>query len=208
MTPRQERIYQTILWLLPTWAETVVYFFLSVATMALSSQSFLKSWLYVPKDFNIFREVLHSIDSFLPRILGERIGGSLSLGIFWGFIGMIVYLIIWLFMNFSTELNNELVLSKYVHPTNTAPQPHVRQFIAKLVFRMFVLVIMVFYINLILGSLLPFFGTKYRLVIAEWSKHNYLVSTLLLTIAGQMLSLHAITVLVRLLLLRKRVFDN
>ncbi len=207
MTPKQERIYQTILWLLPTGAEIVVYFSLSVATMALSSQAFLKNWLYIPEDYNFLKTMLHSIDSFLPRILGERIGGSLSLGVFWGFIGMLVYLAIWLFMNFSTELNNELVLSKYVHPRNTAPQPHLGQFIAKLIFRIFVVLLSVFYINVLISSLLPFFGSKYRAVTMEWPRQNYMVFTLLFTLMGQMLAFHIITVLVRLLVLRKRVFD-
>ncbi len=206
MTPRQERILQSLFWLLPTWAELAVYLFLSFVTLLLSSQSFLKSWLYVPKDYSFYAEILRSIDSLLPKLLGERIGGSLPLGIFWGAIGMIVYVLIWLFGNFSTELNNELVLSKYIHPRNTHPQPHLRLFLTKIIFRIFIGILLVLYANFALRVLFPLWASNYQQVISNWdSQHLY--ALLLWSLFGQMLTFHGFTIFFRVFLLKKRVFD-
>ncbi len=206
MTPRQERILQSLFWMLPTWPELIVYLFLSLCTFALSSQAFLKSWLYVPKDYSFFAEILRSIDTLLPKLLGERIGSSLPLGVFWGAIGMVVYVMIWIFSNFSTELNNELVLSKYVHPRNIRPQPHVRQFITKTIFRIFIGILFILYANICFRVLFPLWASYYQQVIANWgSQHLY--NMFIWSLLGQMLTLHGFTIFTRLFLLRKRVFD-
>jgi hypothetical protein len=167
----------------------------------------VRELLFVSGDFNPIRTAIASIDTLLQNFVGERIAGSLSLAIFWGIIGLIVNLIWWLGSNFSTELSNDLVFSKYVHPTNSDPKAHLREFFERTLIRTTVAIIAIVYTNYFLSQGLPRISATFSDVINNWSTNKDYVSVIVAFIA-EIFMLHIFVILARLLLLRKQIFDR
>lgn len=207
MSPAKTRLIQTTLWLLPTWIELFVYVAVVGATLFVSNSVSLARWLFVPQNFSLIGSITGSIDELLQRLVGERIAASLSLAIFWGLVGMLVYVIIWLISNFSTELNNDLILSKYVHPRAANLESPIKQFFSKFLFRTAIVFVMIFYINLMVRVFLPLITAEFNIVLTEWPKHKS-IRTLIICLLAELILLHGFVVLTRLLTLRKRVFSS
>lgn len=118
---------------------------------------------------------------------------------------MLVYVVLWLGQNFSTELSNDLAMTKYVHPRGADPVSPLRNFISLTIFRIVIFIILVFYLNLCVRVLLPLWFTQYRDVIQNWPKSEYFLDAALAAVS-QIIMLHGIVVFARLLFLRKRLF--
>jgi hypothetical protein len=207
MQTYKQQIYQTLLWLLPTGVETALYAFFCFITLILSSSNLIKNFLYFSGNFNPIRAATDSINQLILRLVGERIAGSLSLAIFWGLVGLFINVLWWVFSNFSTELNNDLVFSGYVHPRSSDPKQPLKEFIVKSLIRFSVGIVLVFYINFVVRDALPATIARYGLVISDWSKHKHILLAIL-TFVFEILMFHAFVVLVRLITLRKQVFSR
>ncbi|MDQ5885634.1 MAG: hypothetical protein QG628_31 [Patescibacteria group bacterium] len=195
------------LWLLPSGIELAFYIFITAVTFVASSMDVVRDLLFVTGDFNPIRSAIAFIDTLLQNFVGERIAGSLSLAIFWGIIGLIVNLIWWLGSNFSTELSNDLVFSKYVHPSNSDPKSHLREFFQRTIIRTTVAIIAIVYTNYFLSQGLPRISATFADVINNWSATKDYLSAIVAIIA-EIVMLHMFIVLARLLLLRKQIFDR
>lgn len=195
-----------ILWIMPTALEVFVYAFISAITFAISNLAFFRQSLFLPTQFNLYHDVINSISQLIERAVGERIAGSLSLGIFWGLVGMIVYVVIWLIQNFSTELSNDLAMTKYVYPRGADPESSLRNFISLTVFRLIIFVLFVFYINLVVRVLFLHWLNVYQNLLHHWLQSGYLFRALV-ALLTQMIILHGFVVFTRLLFLRKRIFS-
>lgn len=195
------------LWLLPSGIELAFYIFITAVTFVVSSMDIVRDLLFVTGDFNPIRSAIAFIDTLLQNFVGERIAGSLSLAIFWGIIGLIVNLIWWLGSNFSTELSNDLVFSKYVHPSNADPKSHLREFLQRTIIRTTVAIIAIVYTNYFLSQGLPRISATFADVINNWSTSKDYLSALVAIIA-EIVMLHMFIILARLLLLRKQIFDR
>ena len=207
MRTYKQQITQTLLWLLPTGIETALYAFFSFITIILSISSSIKNFLYFSGGFNPISAATDSINQLLVHFIGERIAGSLSLAIFWGLIGLLINVLWWVFSNFSTELNNDLVFSSYVHPRSSDPRQPLKEFIEKSAIRVSVGIVLVFYLNFVISSAIPAIISRYSLVISDWSKHRHIL-TAILTFVFEILVFHVFVILVRLLTLRKQVFSR
>jgi hypothetical protein len=205
-TKRQNLIY-VLLWLVPTWTELAIYLFITFFTIFLCSQDFINSLLFASGDFNPMRAGIASIDGLLTHVVGERVAGSLSLAIFWGTIGLLVNVLWWLGSNFSTELNNDLVFSKYIHPKGSDPQSQLREFIERTAIRTVVAIIGIVYTNFIISQTLPRLTTRYANILKHWDFASKWQS-LLLAVVIEILVLHGFVVLTRIILLRKQVFSS
>lgn len=195
------------LWLLPSGIEIAFYIFITAVSFLASSMDIVRELLFVSGDFNPIRSAIASIDTLLQNFVGERIAGSLSLAIFWGIVGLFVNLLWWLGSNFSTELSNDLVFSKYVHPSNADPKSHLREFFQRTFIRTTVAIIAIIYTNFFFSQGLPRISATYADVIANWSTTKDIKSAIVAIIA-EIVMLHIFVVLARLLLLRKTVFDR
>lgn len=205
MPNNKNRLTQVLFWFLPTWTELAIYIFLAIITIAISNMSFIREFLYASNDFNPIRDAINSIDVVLQRIVGERVAGSLSLGIFWGLVGLLVNAFWWVGSNFSTELNNDLVFSNYVHPQNYDPKTPLREFISKSVFRFGIVVVLLFYVNYTIRELLPHLTSHYSNIVSSWGQSMNFIG-LIVGALLQVIALHAFVVLFRLLLLKKQLF--
>lgn len=205
MSITAQQIKLAVLWVLPTPLEIFIYVFITAVAFALSNVSFIRDVLFAPSDFNLQTAVLGSINDLLQRLVGERIAASLSLAFFWGLVGMLVYVVLWLGQNFSTEFSNDLAMTKYVHPRGADPASPLRNFISLTMFRIVIFIIFVFYINLCIRVLVPLWLTQFRDVIQNWPKSEYFLDAAMAA-AGQIVMLHGTVVFARLLFLRKRLF--
>jgi hypothetical protein len=204
---RKSKIQQILLWLVPSSTEMIVFSSFVVLTIIASNASFLREFLYTPKDFNAIELVLTSINDLLQRFVGDTITSSGVVAIFWALVGLLVYLIIWVAMNFSTELDNDLAMTRYVHPAGVDTKQPLRSLVAKTIFRAGAIVVLVFYINVVVIALMPYFGGLFYEAGLVW----FGTESLKLVVQGSVLmiiSLHFFAVLVRAVVLRKRIFDR
>lgn len=202
---KQNSYIQMLLWLTPSLMELAIYVFITLVTLFLSGQEYIKQSLFVSGDFNPIQAGISSIDLLLQNVVGEKVAGSLSLAIFWGLVGLGVNLIWWVGSNFSTELTNDLVFSKYVHPKDADPKTPLREFIEKTAFRTIAALIAIVYTNLYISDFLPRITTRMSYFIENWSTSKDWAS-LILAILSQIFLLHIFTILFRLVLLRKQIF--
>ncbi len=207
LSEHKNRITQILIWLTPTTLEVCLYLFIGVATIALSNISLVRDVLYATGDFNPIGSAVDSITQLLERLVGERVAGSLSLAIFWGLVGLVINGLWWVASNFSTELNNDLVFSNYVHPKNYDPKSPLREFLSRSIFRAAMAIVFFFYINFVVREALPHLTTRFNQIIAHWDKHKT-ISGLIFGVLAEILMLHTFVVLTRLMLLRKQVFNG
>ncbi len=207
MNTSRENIKQAIFWLMPNGIEILIYLFITGATLILSGVDRLKDLLFVSGDFNPIRLGISGIDLLLTRLVGEKLAGTLSLAIFWALVGVVVNLIWWAGSNVTTEINEDLEFSKYVHPSGVDPQSQIQDFVKKIALRTAVAVIGLLYFNYFISTGLPNVNQSYSKVINNWST-NKDIKTLLIAIATEILLLHVFVVLTRVMLLRKRVFSR
>lgn len=207
MAERQNNLKFALIWLLPTWTELVVYLFIVLFTALLCSQDFINGLLFSTGDFNPIRAGIASIDGLLQHFLGEKVAGGLSLGFFWGIVGLAVNLLWWLGNNFSTELNNDLVFSRYVHPRDTDPNSQLRELIIRTAVRTVTAIIGLNYLNYVLSQGLPSITNRFADIFNNWSETSQW-KTLAFTIFYEVIMLHGFVVLTRIILLRKQVFSS
>lgn len=204
---RQNPALQALLWLLPTPVETILYVLVAGITVAFGNIETLRAFFYISDQIGFRTAILGSLDNLLAQVLGEQAAFTLVTAAFWGVIGMSVYVLIWLLGNFSTELSNDLIIRKFMHPRGADTYEPLKWLILKLVFHIFVILLMVFYLHLFVTVLLPGWMNQYAELVRYWPSSEHIYG-FLKTFLSQMLGLHVIVVLCRLLLLRKRVFDS
>ena len=207
MNTSRDNIKQAFFWLMPNGIEILIYVFITGATLILSGVDRLKDLLFVSGDFNPIRLGISGIDLLLTRLVGEKLAGTLSLAIFWALVGVVVNLIWWAGSNVTTEINEDLEFSKYVHPSGVDPQSQIQDYSKKIALRTAVAVIGLLYFNFFISAGLPYVNQRYSKVINSWST-NKDFKTLLIAITIEILLLHVFVVLTRVMLLRKRVFSR
>ena len=207
MNTSRDNIKQAFFWLMPNGIEILIYIFITGATLILSGVDRLKDLLFVSGDFNPIRLGISGIDLLLTRLVGEKLAGTLSLAIFWALVGVVVNLIWWAGSNVTTEINEDLEFSKYVHPSGVDPQSQIQDYSKKIALRTAVAVIGLLYFNFFISAGLPYVNQRYSKVINSWST-NKDFKTLLIAVTIEILLLHVFVVLTRVMLLRKRVFSR
>lgn len=207
MLTNKKQILQIIVWLSPTWLELVLYLFIGLLTIFLSNLSIVNDFLFATGDFNPIRAGIDSVGFLLEKVVGERVAGSLSLAFFWGLVGLMVNVIWWVGSNFSTELNNDLVFSRYVHPKYYDPKSPLREFVRRTAVRTTTALVFIFYMNFFIREAIPHITTRFFQIISEW-KQSPAIGSLLLYLILEMILLHIIVVLTRLILLRKQIFSS
>ncbi len=202
---QKQRWFQALVWFLPTTLEVVIYIFACGLTLAMSNIDAVRNFLYVSGDFHPISAGVGIIDYFLTKLVGQKIAGSLSLGLFWAMVGVVINLVWIIFANFSTELNNDLVFSNYIHPRAADPKAPLREFGIKFAFRVGVTIIFIFLFGFTTKYGLPFITTRFASVIKNWPSSKN-IGTVLWVSLFEILLLHSFIILARLATLRKRVF--
>lgn len=198
-------VVQALIWLLPTPVEALIYILLALATLGVSNIEAINQFFFLSSDVGFKEAILGSLETLLKTILGEETAATLVTGLFWGVVGMAVYVFIWLFGNFSTELSNDLAITRFMHPRGADTYEPLKALLLRLVFHVFVAILLVIYGNLLITVLLPIWTNEYANLYDFWPQTDY-IQAALKAFVTQLLGLHIVVILVRLLLLRKRVF--
>ena len=196
---------QALRWLLPTVLEVSIYLLIALLTMLLSNIGLLQDMFLMPKNSSISTAVLSSSENLLAGLVGPQAAATLITAIFWGAIGMGVYVFIWLFKNFSTELSNDLSISRYIHPRGSDTYLPLKSLFLRLVFQFFIGFLAFLYISATIKIILPLITSKYQAVAGNWTDPKLTIEATSALIM-EILVLHVFTILLRLLLLKKRVF--
>lgn len=194
-----------VLWLLPSWGEFFSQGAIAILTAILANLSFINSSLSVPSDFHAGLLTANAINALLNKVLGQQVSASLASGVFFALVGLFIYVIFWLLANFSSEVGNDISVTGYVHPKGVDTQSPLRNFVSRTAFRASAALLLTFYVGLILTTLLLAWIFRYQQVVAFWPNINHLINGVL-TIIAQTFALHIFIVLIRMVLLKKRLF--
>ncbi len=203
--PDKSREMQLLLWLVPTVAEFAFYILITLLTVVIINTDFIRHYLLIPANFSLQTALLGSIEKSLARLVGDQMSATIITTAFWALIGIIVYVILKLFGNFSSELGNDLVITRYMHPRGADTYSPLKSFVLRILFHVFMAVLFVLYINFFIGQMVPFFSTTLATLPSRWSDSSYLF-TLGKVALIELVALHVFVILSRLLVLRKRVF--
>ena len=205
MRDYKKQFKNLLYWILPSGTELVMFTGLSFITLTLSNAPFLKSVLYLPKDFQLTTATLNSINNLLVKVFGEDASRFGVVSFFWALVGAGVYVLIWLAINFSEELGNDLAVTKYIHPKNIDTHSPLLNMLSRISFQFVALCLFFLYVNILIGALLPYVGEAFRTSITRWPNIASLYYGFL-GIILEILALHTAVVLLRSLTLRKRIF--
>jgi len=207
MRKTSSKFYQMLAWLLPTGAGMFTYA-LATIILALSSLSdYVRNLLLTPSNFNFSDSVLTTINDMLSQLIGDLAARNLVVVVFWGIIGLLVYIFVWLGINFSTELGNDLAYTKYVHPKGVDVSSPLRDFLSKSLFRACSGIVLFFYALTMVGVLIPLAsGLFYQAGELFFSIASLL--HILMAVGITIISLHTLIIFVRLVTLRKRIFGE
>lgn len=207
MRKSSSRFYQIMAWLLPTSIGLSVYFVVAVSLALSSLSSSLRELLFTPNDFNFSDSILTTINDMLSRLVGDLAARNIVVAVFWGMVGLLVYIFVWLGINYSTELGNDLAYTKYVHPKGVDVSSPLKDFLSKSLFRLCSGLVLFIYALTLVGVLLPLAGGLYYQsgeLFFSISSITHILSATAITFV----SLHVLIILVRLITLRKRIFGE
>lgn len=202
MNDHKDDILAILRWFIPSSTQLAVCVFIVFFTAILCSQETVNGLFFSPNDFNPIRGIVSYIDTGLQNVAGEKVAGGLSLGIFWGAIGLLVNLVWWLGSSFSTELSNDLVFSKYVHPRGADKRAPIREFVIRALIRAITGILGLLYLNFVISNGLPTITDRFAMIFSNWS-FGLQWKNLLATIFLELLMLHGLVVLTRVMLLRR-----
>ena len=205
MQNQKNKFVALLTWLLPSGSELIIASTFTIATLAISNSTVVRDLIFLPQDFQIKTAALDSLSRLIETVFGDQIARSGVVAIFWALVGLFVYILIWLGLNFSNELGNDLALTKYLHPRHVDTHSRLRDLISKVVFRAMALFILIFYVNLVMSTLLPYIGGMFRVTLQQWPSMISL-KYLGLGVILEIVALHGLVVMIRAIILRKRVF--
>lgn len=194
-----------ISWFLPSGTEMAIYGSLMVVIFVSSNFEMFKSTFLLPDDFSLTGGILNSATNLLENFAGPNVSRAMVLSIFWAIIGLIVYAAVWIISNFTDELGNDLAATKFAHPKNIDTASPLKDFLSKSFFRLIVVIIYVYYLNILITVILGYTGTSFKKSVELWPHLQAFISFIIGLTLG-LICLHLFTVFTRLLLLRKRVF--
>ncbi len=184
-----------------------MYAFTAAFLLAISNLGSLRDLFYLPPDFDLYQIVTNFITDTLTGWFGEQSAATLMTGLFWALLGGLIYIVIWIGLNFTIELQNDLVVTRYRHPKGVDTLSPLKHFVLLSIYRSFVGVITIMYVAWLLWQQLPPWLNELGLLTTYWKTPDYMLR-FATGILGHMLALHVLVILVRLLLLRKRVLDD
>ncbi len=204
---QRKQVGSVLQWLLPSLPEVVFYLIIAVATLLLSSTKAMAQLFLLPPDSNLYRVVLDSINDLLGHLIGQGIQAGAVTAIFWALVGAFIYLLIWLVRNFSTEVTNDLIISNYAHPKGRDPYRSFKHLAYRSIFRLASFIVLVFYINTIILAFLPVWRNSFSELVLHLTHLHYIYAAVL-AVVEEVAVFHGMTVILRLVMLRKRVFDG
>ncbi len=196
---------QVVSWVLPTAVEIFIYVILAAMTIVALNSDFIRSYLLIPDSFSLQTALLGSLEDYLADLIGTKMAATVITGTFWALVGVIVYAVLRIFGNFSSELSNDLVVTKYMHPQGDDTYYPLKRLLLRVVFHILMAILVVVYINLFIGQFLPYLSGSLAGISVNWNDIPSLLEIAKIVLI-EIAALHLFVILTRLLVLRRRVF--
>ncbi len=189
---------------IPSAQEVLIYTFVALVVLAAGNLTHLVTSLSGVQTVQISKLVQGQLDA-LPH--ANEVLGRLSLALFWIAVGAVLYILLWAVANAVILFHNQRVYKTgYTHPS-LINHSHWAAAASRAVFRVAVLLLGLFYINTLINFLVPLGINLSRLFIDTFPKGTAWLAGAI-AVGGLMLSLYLLPVLLRLFLLRPRVFGS
>lgn len=199
-------VKQKLYFVLPTATELVLYGLLIILTIIVSNVGQVQSWFYAaqPESITISNIVIKPLDNLLNYAFGDK-SGYIAFALFWLIVGLVVFYGFMVARNFSSELMSDAAADKYIVPVGTDKYARLRAFLIRTGVQLAALVLLIIYIMLLVRSFFPYWVHAYTDIISKLPSQIW---PMLLAIVSELIMIHIMVVLVRLLFLRKRVLGE
>ena len=147
-----------------------------------------------------------TLNDNLIKIINSSRTDFLVIYLFWGFIGLIVYVFLKIFISNFSELVEDLSIRNYVWPTGTDKNKPLLIFLEKFVYRIVLISLVLVYVIHIGGY---FLSTKFSISIvyrSGESYHDFIRPVALFAL--EILALHVLVIALRFLFLKKRLLSS
>ncbi len=201
MKELKDRLAHYVSLFLPSPLSAVVCVTLAIATLVLNQIEWIRTYLLLPDNLQVFRTVAGWVDVFLTKILGASTTNVVVVGAFWAIVGLGVYLFLRGLARYIMELDDSIEARRYVWPRGADRDRPLRVMLERTLFRLVALVLLLMTVFGPLASTLKgqmyadFFGPNENVVNLAW----FLIS---------LFWWHAVVVLLRLVLLKPRLVGD
>lgn len=151
----------------PSAIELAIYILLGVVLLSLFNLKVL--WESLSNAAAVPVETANSVVSNQGRLAGQFIDGMfdgrLTTFVFWGFVGCLVYVVIWLIQNVLLNIKNDVVAGDYVQPKSSEKRGYWSTVIAEKLFLAGLVVIFILFVSLGLKFLAPVFSKLFYVAV-------------------------------------------
>jgi hypothetical protein len=184
---------------LPTAGGVVFYLFLSAVILISNQVESIRNVLDLPGNIQLSRTAFHWAEKTLTGLIGQSRTTTLVVGLFWAVVGVVVYILLLRLAHFIVEVDDGLSQKGYVWPKGADRYAPLKRVAESVLFRGIAAVILLI---LIFGPVplairgpvfVDLVGPNHVLQLVVWFFANVLL-------------LHTIVVLARLVVQRRRLF--
>lgn len=196
---------RTISVFLPSSTGLIAYCSLSLLILLSQNFSSLQQFFYSPQELQFQQDFWRSINERVGRVINFPGSSDFALYIFWAVVGLVVYACLHFVVSKLNELVDDINLRTYLWPNNRLRNRPVQEFFEVGVFKAVVFIVTLFYFKFIASFLLR--PIDYIWQDNAWLSQHTVVKYSLVFVLSVVL-LHGLTVLLRILMLRRRLFSS
>jgi hypothetical protein len=186
--------------LTPSGIGLVLYIFVSGTVIFMHQIPQIEQYMEIPRNFSLFRLITGWLDHLLNGSIGEARTQTLVVGLFWALVGLGVYLFLQGIARFITEFSEGLDEREYLWPKGVDRNRGVVEAMRRTMFRILAFI----------GLIVVIFGPLER-VLSGPILEVFLGPSPIVRLGGwfiaSCLTMHIFVVLLRLVVLRPRLFN-
>jgi hypothetical protein len=198
MTNKQAKLGALLSILSPSPLSAVCSVTLAIATIVLNQFESIRQFLRLPDVAVLLRAVAVWLDTILTTVLGEARTNVVVVGAFWAIVGLGVYVFLRGLARFISELDDDIVVRRYVWPKGADRTRPLRIMFERTAFRLIALAALAL---VVFG---PLAATLRGPVLARLTGGTMVVEFIVWFLASLLLW-HLVVVLLRLVALRLRL---
>lgn len=193
--------------ILPTQTELIIYIFVSLLVLTIINATAITSLFVDSTSFSLGLKVItEKLDVFLQLIDSLHFTSTFALALFWAMFGTALYIFGFTLYELFSETKHEIkeASGDFHHPTYLRHESLLVTVLVRSVIRIITSVVIVAYTFVVVGFILPICSQLvYDVTFVE--RQGWYALNPLIGIALFALSLHVVTILLRLLFLRQRL---
>jgi hypothetical protein len=199
MASKNDKLLQYLRVFAPSAIGLVLYVALALVIIVANQFSFINKYLQLPTNLHVGRELARVSDQALTSIIGANRTTTLVVGLFWAGVGIVVYIFLRSLAKVAIELDEDIGETRYVWPKGTDRSRPLRDLFIRLALQGLALA------GLFAVVLGPLAEALYRPVLVHLLDLGT-AATYIVWFLALMLLLHFTVVLIRLVMLRPRLF--